>query len=83
MKRFLRALDAAAAGFTAGEKISEGETLQGVGIGLGIAAPLLFKRRFGSLALAVAVAVGSYYFWEKFHGDAMSEVPQPSNAVVN
>lgn len=81
MKRLLRVFDAMATGFTVGEKFSEGEALKGLGIGLGLAFPLLAERRVGSLALAVAVAVGSYYFWEKIHGDAVTP-SVPSSAQV-
>lgn len=65
----MRALDAMATGLTVGERISEGETFKAIGIGLGLAFPLLVRRRIGSLALAVLVAAGSYYFWEKVHGE--------------
>lgn len=70
MQSLMRALDAAATGVTIGEQFSEGETFRAIGIGLGLAFPLLVRKRIGSLALAVLVAAGSYYFWEQIHGDA-------------
>lgn len=83
MKRLFQAIDAMAAGFTAGEKFSQGETWKGLGIGLGLAFPLLIRRRIGSLALAVLVAIGSYYFWEKIHGETGRLPEAPASARVN
>lgn len=68
MKGLMRALDAAATGVTVGERVSEGETWKAIGIGLGLAFPLLVRRRIGSLAIAALLALGSYYFWENIHG---------------
>lgn len=79
----LRVVDAVATGFTVGEKFSEGEQLKAVGIGLGLAFPLLIRRRVGSLFLAVAVAVGSYYLWEQIHGSTTPTVEAPASAHVN
>lgn len=81
MKRLFQAIDAMAAGFTAGEKFSQGETLKGVGIGLGLAFPLLIRRRIGSLALAILVAIGSYYFWEKIHGETAPRMSAPAGTA--
>jgi len=82
MKSLMRALDAAATGVTVGEQFSEGETWRAIGIGLGLAFPLLIRKRIGSLAVAVLVAVGSYYFWEKVHGDAASpQLSQPAGTA--
>lgn len=77
----MRAVDAMATGVTVGERFSEGETWRAVGIGLGLAFPLLVRRRVGSLALAVLVAVGSYYFWEKVHGDTAPRLSAPAGSA--
>lgn len=69
MKGLMRALDAAATGVTVGERISQGETWKAIGVGLGLAFPLLVRRRIGSLAVAAVLALGSYYFWENIHGE--------------
>lgn len=66
-KRFMAALDALATGFTVGEKLSEGERMKALGMGLALAAPLIVRRRVWSLVGAAAMAVVAYYFWEEFH----------------
>jgi len=81
MKSLMRALDAAATGVTVGEQVSEGETFRAIGIGLGLAFPLLVRKRIGSLALAVVVAVGSYYFWEKIHGESAPRASVPAGTA--
>lgn len=81
MKSLMRGLDAMATGVTVGEQFSEGETWRAIGIGLGLAFPLLVRKRIGSLALAVLVAVGSYYFWEKIHGDTAPKLSAPAGTA--
>ncbi|PSG97245.1 hypothetical protein BRD56_06180 [Thermoplasmatales archaeon SW_10_69_26] len=81
MKALMRGLDAMATGLTVGERISEGEPFKAIGIGLGLAFPLIMRRRIGSLTLAVLMAVGSYYFWEKVHGDSAPMTSAPTGTA--
>lgn len=66
-KRVTAVFDALATGFTVGERLSKGERLQAAGLGLALAAPLLWRRRFWSLAGAAGMAAVAYFFWEEFH----------------
>lgn len=81
MKSLMRVLDAMATGVTVGERVSEGETWKAIGMGLGLAFPLLVRRRIGSLALAALVALGSYYFWEKVHGETAPRMSAPAGTA--
>lgn len=78
MKSLMRGLDAMATGVTVGERVSAGDTWKAIGIGLGLAFPLLVRRRIGSLALAALVALGSYYFWESIHGETAPKLSSPA-----
>lgn len=80
MKRLMRAFDAMATGLTVGERVSAGENWKAIGIGLGLAFPLIVRRRMGSLALAILVAIGSYYFWENIHAETAPKVSAPAGA---
>lgn len=82
-KRFMAAVDALATGFTVGEKLSEGERMKAIGMGLALAAPLIIKRRVWSLAGAVAMAVVAYYFWEEFHAREPVLVEAPADPAMN
>ncbi len=79
-KRITGVFDALATGFTVGERLSKGENLQAVGLGLALAAPLLWRRRYWSLAGALGMAAVAYLFWEEFHEQepVLEEEPAPS-----
>lgn len=81
-----RVVESLATGFAVGERLSEGERLQALGMGLTLAAPLVWRRRFWSLAGAAAMAVVAYYFWEEFHArePVLEEAPLvPSDPSTN
>lgn len=85
-QRLTRVVETLATGFAVGERLSEGERLQALGMGLTLAAPLIWRRRFWSLAGAAGMAVLAYYFWEEFHArePILEETPiTPANPSVN
>jgi hypothetical protein len=86
--RFMDVFEALATGFAVGERLSEGERLQALGMGLALAAPLIFRRRFYSLAGAAGMAVLAYVFWEQLHArepvlEELDAPPTPADASVN
>jgi len=83
MMRLYRAFGAMATGFAVGQKFSEGERLKALAIGVGLAFPLIVKRRIGSLALAAAIAFGAYYLFEQVHTQQLPDELVPADASVN
>lgn len=78
-------VEALASGFAVGERLSKGERLQALGMGLALAAPLIFRRRFYSLAGAAGMAAIAYFFWDEFHArePVLEETSVPADPRVN